>query len=95
MSKQWISNGQEYKIGNIVRVMRQAETGETDGMGEGQDWDNSYEEKMDAYLGLTFEIADICEQGVEFATEHNGCSFLFPLTSLEWIAEEMISRRAA
>lgn len=95
MAKQWISNGQEFKIGNIVRVMRQAETDAPDGMGEGRQWDNSYHEAMDAYLGLTFEIADISEQGVEFATEHDGCSFLFPLTSLDFIAEAMITRKAA
>lgn len=95
MAKQYTLNGQTFVAGNVVRVMRQAETGEANGMGEGVKWENSYHEAMDRYLGMTFVIADIGAEGVEFETEHEGYSFLFPLSSLDWIAAAKVEKVAA
>jgi hypothetical protein len=49
---------------------------------------------MNKHLGGTFVIADICDEGVEFEGADE-VSFLFPLASLDKIANAMIERKAA
>jgi hypothetical protein len=100
MSKQWILNGVEYRVGNVVRVMRQVEDYDPNGMGDGMEWDNTWiasdgeDLGMDEYLGLSFEIAEISEEGVFFEGA-DACSYAFPLASLDKIAEALIERKAA
>lgn len=93
---QWAIDGQEFQVGNVVRVMRQVEDFDPNGMGEGFAWDNTWvgfdsdssaatAEGMNKYLGMTFVIADISLEGVEFEGASN-LSFLFPLSSLQYVA---------
>lgn len=83
--KQWISNGVEFKEGDVVRVVRFVEDDDPDGMGEGIRWDNGWVEEMDKFLGLPMIIEGIDEEGVYFEGG-KGASFGFPLKSLEKIS---------
>jgi hypothetical protein len=104
MTKQWILNGTEFAIGNVVRVMRQVQQDDPNGMGDGVAWNNNWvgidddnscgPVGMNKHLGGTFVIADICDEGVEFEGADE-VSFLFPLASLDKIANAMIERKAA
>jgi hypothetical protein len=96
MNKQWIVAGQEFAVGNVVRVMRQVEDLDPNGMGDGVAWPNTwvgfYGEAgdntpygMNKCLGMSFVIADISEEGVEFEGAGE-LSFLFPLACLDFIS---------
>ena len=89
--KKWISNGVEYREGDVVRVMRIEKADAENGMGDGVMWPNSWigaEEvsedtlSMDAYLGMECVIEHIDEDGV-FFEGGKGVSYGFPLSSLE------------
>lgn len=84
--KQWVYNGVEFKVGDIVRVMGLAVTEEEDGMGLGQKWENSWVDDMDNALGHIFEINEIREEGaffVEFEGEINDGGYGYPLSVLQ------------
>lgn len=95
----WIYNGVEFRVGDYVKVVRFAESGQKDGMGEGIDWDNTwvncefYDGGMDAAItrGYTFEIIEIDECGVYFADfadldEQPMCvKFSYPLSVLQHV----------
>jgi hypothetical protein len=78
--KQWLVNGVEFKAGDRVRVMRQIETNDENGMGDGVEWENNWVDEMDKYLGLEFEILDISPEGADISKT---CFYLFPLAALD------------
>lgn len=90
----WVCNGQEFKVGDKVRVMRQVESFDPDGMGEGIRWANEWIpaedldwKAMDGYLGLEFVIESIDSHGAVFETfEADGPSYAFPLKALDKVA---------
>lgn len=75
----FVCNNVEFKVGDKVRVMREVETGDSNGMGEGQSWENSWEEGMTLCLGLEFEIENIYR---DIGAEFKGGSYIFPLAAL-------------
>ena len=77
-----VCNGVEFRPGDKVRVMRQVEESDPNGMGEGVPWDNCWVADMDNYLGLEFTIMDIDTFGVMFYSDtHVG--YAFPLAALD------------
>lgn len=96
MTKQWIVGEQEFQVGNVVRVMRQVEDFDPNGMGNGVAWENTWvgiggeagdnsPVGMNKMLGMTGIIEDIAAEGVEF--EGSGqLSYLYPLASFDFIS---------
>lgn len=82
---EWIYNGVEFQIGDRVKVVRDAEDGDPNGMGAGRSWNNGWihaengYQLMDGYIGLEFEVADIDEHGVFFSEDH---TYGFPLSCM-------------
>jgi hypothetical protein len=92
----WIVAGQEFAVGNVVRVMRQVEDADPNGMGDGVKWENNwvgfYGEAgdntpygMNKCLGMSFVIEDIEPEGVTFEGAGE-LSFLFPLAAFDFIS---------
>lgn len=82
--QQWFVNGVEFNVGDKVRVMRQVESFDPNGMGDGVEWENTWVDDMDRFLGLEFEISDFSPEGVDLSEET--CFYLFPLTALDKVA---------
>lgn len=89
----WICNGVEFKVGDKVRVVRQVESFDPNGMGNGVEWENTWcsadgdWKAMDGYLGLEFTIAEIESYGVTFETDLDGLSYALPLAALEKVSK--------
>lgn len=81
----WMYNGVEFKVGDRVKVVSDAESLDPNGMGVGVKWENTWAGScgeylhMDGYIGLEFEIADISELGVFFSDDF---TFGFPLSCM-------------
>jgi hypothetical protein len=65
--------------------MRQVDDLDPDGMGTEVQWENTWIDDMDKQLGLTFEIANISDEGIEFEGASD-ISYLFPLAALDYVA---------
>lgn len=90
----WECNGQEFRAGDTVKIVRVEQDFAPDGMGEGVEWENNWVEStgfsdtfafanMNYGVGKTYEIADIDETGAYFIEdeEHNN-RFGYPLSVL-------------
>lgn len=88
--EQWVYNGVEFREGDRVKIVRDAEDYDPNGMGAGVTWKNGWIHTqkddglvyphMDGYIGLEFEIEFITEHGAFFTAEDN--SFGFPLSCM-------------
>lgn len=64
--QKWVYNGVEFKPGDRVKVVRFEADGAEDAMGDGIQWDNSWNDGMDQAIGKEFEISSIDDMGVLF-----------------------------
>lgn len=89
----WAYDGMQFKVGDTVRIAfngggEWAPVFKANGMGDGVDWDNKWEEEMDIAVGGVHDIEEINEHGVYFvnyvddASLHPHRGYGYPLSVL-------------